>query len=183
MHPAGPQDVTDTHHTSGGQPGNLIARIARSCLIQCACMSPTFVSARWIEKLTDLYVVVAGSRYPFALWSRSGAQVERVAAHGLMSVCDKLLGPIRCSWHHYCLDIRHAALQEMPIGFVFYIGGTWGQPRLPVLFSTVQAMLCAPMHACELMHAICIMQGCSSLRRSSWSYCISMQIFLQRQVI
>ena len=60
-------------------------------------MSPTFVSARWIEKFTDLYVVVAGSRYPFALWSRSGAQVERVAAHGLMSVCDKRLGPIRCS--------------------------------------------------------------------------------------
>ena len=75
-------------------------------------MSPTFVSARWIEKLTDLYVVVAGSRYPFALWSRSGAQVERVAAHGLMSVRDKLLGPIRCSKHHYCLDMRHAALQH-----------------------------------------------------------------------
>ena len=112
MHPAGPQDVTDTHHTPEGQPGNLTARIACSCLIQCACMSPTFVSARWIEKFTDLYVVVAGSRYPFALWSRSGAQVERVAAHGLMSVCDKRLGPIRCSWHHYCLDIRHAALQD-----------------------------------------------------------------------
>ena len=75
-------------------------------------MSPTFVSARWIEKLTDLYVVVVGSRYPFALWSRSGAQVERVAAHGLMSVCDKRLGPIRCYKHHYCLDIRHAALQD-----------------------------------------------------------------------
>ena len=145
-------------------------------------MSPTFVSARWIEKLTDLYVVVAGSRYPFALWSRSGAQVERVAAHGVMSVCDnfsdRLDAPgIITAWTS---GMQHS--KTMPIGFVFYIGGTWGQPRLPVLFSTVQAMLCAPMHACEHMHAICIIQGCSSLRRSSWSYCISMHVFLQQQV-
>ena len=62
------------------------AHTARPWVVQRACMSPMFVSARWIQKITDLYVAVAGSRQPFALWSRSGAQVERVAAHGLLSV-------------------------------------------------------------------------------------------------